>query len=189
MSSDSRRFLLRRRTHPNHEQLDHLIGPLDSLIAYRRYLRGVGAFRLAAEAAVQRNIWPDFLSDWRPTLVASFILSDMEDLHETPPLVPSIEAVGSSSALMGLLYVMEGASLGAKMLAVQAETFGLTCDFGARHLNAQISSPQNWRLFLNHLESMPEFDIEEATSSATMMFDHAVASVARLDNARESRFG
>lgn len=55
--------------------------------------------------------------------------------------------------LLGVLYVLEGSSLGAQLLVKQAALLGLSEHNGARHLASQTSDPKRWPAFVKILES------------------------------------
>jgi heme oxygenase len=66
--------------------------------------------------------------------------------------------------------VLEGASLGARVLIQRAEALGLGASFGARHLALQCNRLNDWRAFLDILEAADGFDIERATSASLAAF-------------------
>ena len=74
---------------------------------------------------------------------------------------------------MGMVYVLEGSGLGARVLFKRAEALGLTRDFGARHLAAQVASPDSWREFLAVLEHAEPLDMARVADASMLTFEHA----------------
>ncbi len=54
---------------------------------------------------------------------------------------------------LGVLYVTEGASLGAKILVTRARRLGCSDNYGARHLASQAASLASWRRIVDVLET------------------------------------
>ena len=74
---------------------------------------------------------------------------------------------------VGLLYVLEGSSLGARLLAKRAEALGFSADFGARHLFSQARNFSNWRAFSDRMENVRGYDDRAAARWANTAFDYA----------------
>lgn len=55
---------------------------------------------------------------------------------------------------LGLFYVLEGSSLGARLLVKRAASINITESNGASHLAAQAGNAANWSAFLGVLEAM-----------------------------------
>lgn len=173
MAISHRRQFLRTRTSSAHEALDASVGALDSLPRYRRYLKGLHAFRVSAEALA-----PVAVGDWRPGRIAGLMRADMADLGVEPaPPVPMPQIDGGSGAL-GLLYVLEGSALGARLLRRQAAALGLGPSNGARHLEAQAGSLDGWHRFLAILDTAPDFDDAAAAAAAESAFAAALTAFA-----------
>lgn len=189
MTQSSRRFFLRDKTQSDHTELDQLIGPLTSEPAYRRYLKSLTAFRIGAEQAISMVKWPESLSGWAPVSLTVMMQADLKDLQETHTSLPTFTPPASIPALLGVLYVLEGSSLGARFLARQVAALGYTQDFGARHLAIQIASPGNWQNFLRLLDTAPEWDAEAAADAAHSLFRYAIAAVRHTDSLTETPHG
>lgn len=171
MDATSRRFLLRQKTRPAHDRVDALVGSFDSAEAYRHYLAGLLRFREPLEAAVADLDLPPGLSGWRPGRIAGLLRADCADLAVPPPpaAAPPAEAP-APSALFGMLYVLEGASLGAQLLLRRAAALGFTEGYGARHLAGQTAAPDRWRRFIAAFDAAEEIDIDAATAAANRTF-------------------
>lgn len=181
MNSTSRRFVLRDGTWTIHQQLDAAIGPLTSLAAYKRYLASILALRGGVESCFQHISWPDFFEGWHPTTLLPVLNQDARDMAISPDVFSSVALPATISALMGMIYVVEGASLGAQILVKQASLLGLGEEFGARHLFVQSGSLDNWKVFLSLLDKTPAFDKEQAVDSAKNLFCYALDAVKKVD--------
>lgn len=185
MSSSSRRFCLRQGTWATHQELDALIGPLNTLAAYKRYLLAVYTLRKSFESAIHEVTWPEHFGTWRPTTLAAAMEQELADLGLAAPPTQPLPTFSNISSLLGALYVTEGASLGARLLVRQADSLGMTSDFGARHLTQQVAESDQWTHFLTVLDQAPEFDELLATETALSLFSYAMAAVHRADAALE----
>jgi heme oxygenase len=176
MRASSRRFALRNATSEIHERLDRAVGDFQGLPGYAAYLRGLIGFRGPMEAGLAAVAWPSHWA-WRPTLIGADLAADAADLRLPPRLEQSPPDLPQGpSALIGMLYVLEGAILGSRLLCKRAERLGLDARFGARHLAAMAGSGENWRGFLAHLDSSPDYDPEAAARSASSAFAFALHS-------------
>lgn len=189
MTYSSRRFFLRDKTHPDHTELDQLIGPLISRAAYCRYLQSLAAFRDGAEQAISRVRWPESLYGWVPVSLSAMMQADLQDLQQIRTPIPAFPPPASIPALLGALYVLEGSSLGARFLARQVTTLGYTQDFGARHLAIQTGSPDNWQHFLRLLDTASEWDADAAAYAAHSLFRYAIDAVRQTDRLTETLHG
>ncbi|MFT3974204.1 MAG: biliverdin-producing heme oxygenase [Amaricoccus sp.] len=177
MAISTRRHLLRSRTSSAHAALDETVGTLDTLEQYRRYLRGLLAFREPAE----RLIADEAPFGLRPTRIAALLHADMTDLGVMPAEPVALAAPVGTSGLIGLVYVLEGSALGARLLRRQAAAIGLDARHGARHLAAQAESLDAWTGFLAVLDGFDAFDEAEAVAAAEAAFAAARAAFTRLD--------
>ncbi len=171
MQDQSRRATLRARTSPAHEALDKMIGPFDSPASYRRYLQGMAAFRAAVEATLFMADWPAALSDWQNERLSPLIAQDLDDLDLAVPTfsAPSFGGLNTED-LLGMLYVLEGSALGARLLYKRAQALGYGETFGARHLAVQSRQSGRWGVFLKLLEDAPLIDIEKVAKASTQTF-------------------
>ncbi|MDY6962674.1 MAG: biliverdin-producing heme oxygenase, partial [Pseudomonadota bacterium] len=85
-------------------------------------------------------------------------------IQTMPAIGPDLES------LLGTLYVIEGSSLGARVLYRRAQKLGLTEIFGARHLAAQAQSGERWKRLLELLEAAPELDLDRTVEASEAMF-------------------
>jgi heme oxygenase len=174
MQKDNRRWQLRERTTEAHQALDSLIGAFESEDAYRAYLSGMAAFRLGVEPLVAVDRLPPALAGYQPSLIGAELLRDLDDLGLQHPQPAATSGIGGSGDdMFGVLYVLEGSALGARLLVKSAEKLGFDSSRGARHLVRQSAELDNWRDYLKRLDEAGELDIERAADAASRTFDAA----------------
>jgi len=184
MKSTTNRFALRDLTRAHHAQLDAEVGSLDDHDSYVRYLIGMAAFREAIEPQLRRAAYPVEFGGWRPTLISAELLGDMRDLGVGNPAPEIAHPIAPSlSALMGVLYVVEGSTLGARVLVKRARQLHFGAAHGARHLHAQLSNPESWIVFQQILQEIEPFDVDVAAKSACDTFHTAYQAFRRIRHA------
>lgn len=153
---DSRRFALKRATEAVHARVEGIItsaGMFDSLDGYRRYLSATLAIRTRYEGLLDGSgaatVWPA----WPGRRVAHLVTQDLDDLGVVQPVLEKkAELALNPAELIGALYVLEGSSLGARVLSRSVHALGVSADHGARHLHAQAGDAGIWRDFLSVLD-------------------------------------
>ncbi len=175
MTSPLRRFLVRDRTSLSHAKVEAAVGSFGTLEAYKRYLRGSYLFRTMLDEQLTDVCWPPQLSLWTlPDRLTGLMRQDMQDLDMEPPLpvAPTSRSMMGSDLenLLGTLYVVEGSSLGARVLYRRAQSLGLSGEFGARHLAAQAQSSERWKRLLELLEAAPELDLDRTVEASRATF-------------------
>lgn len=173
MYCDNRRLLLRRATADAHQTVENAAGDTATQAGYRRYLAGLYAFRTPIETALQGFAWPAWLGGWRPILISPSIADDLTDIDGRPGDIDPEAATpvsNDTSELLGTLYVIEGSSLGARIILRHARDLGFHETHGARHLSAQTGSTQNWKDFIALLDHAPDFDLKRAARAANQTF-------------------
>lgn len=173
MDLPPRRTALKEATASAHAALDALVGSFTSVADYRRYLSGIAAFRLPVEAWLSSAPLPPAFAGWQPGLVRDELKADLADLEAPEPTVARPFMPPDGDGIVGLLYVLEGSSLGARLLAKRAEALGFSGDFGAKHLFSQARNFSNWRAFLERMENVGGYDDRAAARWANTVFDYA----------------
>ncbi|RFC69063.1 MULTISPECIES: biliverdin-producing heme oxygenase [Mesorhizobium] len=170
-----RRFEIKERTADIHELLDQRVGSFDSLSNYRRYLQGIARFRFDIERTLQIAHWPAEWNGWHPPFIAPALERDLSamglEISRKPSRRPDITSV---SQLLGLLYVVVGSSLGARLLVVRAAALDIHKGNGAMHLAVMSNDIAPWRQFLSCLNAWEPFDLELAVSTARSAFHQAI---------------
>ena len=167
----TRRRQLRLATTSRHSDLDKLLGRFDSQLSYHRYLLVTEAFRSSVEGELEKAArWLG--ANPQPLLVLNEVRADCYDLGLTQTLrMAAIRPISRTDQWLGAQYVLEGSSLGARVLFAKARQLGLSGEFGARHLAKQVGDPERWSCFLTALELAEPFDLDVAISVAQHVFD------------------
>ncbi|MEQ8307671.1 MAG: biliverdin-producing heme oxygenase [Hoeflea sp.] len=172
MPADRLRSALRDSTSPLHKNLDDVVGDFGSQEAYMAYVRKTHRFRDTIESALA----DDSASNWTLDRIANLAATDIDDLGiDLLPETDSKVCFDTSARRLGAFYVLEGSSLGARLLLRRAEALGMRADLGARHLARQASDPRRWRVFLTVLEELPEDQHEAALAAARDTFSLALS--------------
>lgn len=148
------RQILREETRDLHQRLDEHVGVIDSRACYDRYVKGTQAFRAALEPVLIAAL-ADTGQPWSLPILLDALDRDLSDLGQTASPAPAPFDLHGISALAGALYVVEGSSLGARVIARQAKALGFDQTHGAGHLSLQTSQSGRWPAFLAWLESRP----------------------------------
>jgi heme oxygenase len=154
----TRRFRLRNATRAEHARLDALItgaGFLTSRPRYLAYLSATLVAREAVERALDTAGADEIYPDWPRRRIAMNLRQDLQDIdHPAAPVSASPAfAVSNRAGILGALYVLEGASLGARLLQTVAADLGMSAAFGARHMATQTADRTVWPRFTSLLDT------------------------------------
>jgi heme oxygenase len=171
---------LREHTAQHHERLEGRLdigARLTSLAGYRALLERLRGFygpleeRLAAQAEAVPGL--DFPARRKTPLLDA----DLRTLagHSSPPAT-ALPAVETPSQALGVLYVLEGATLGGKLIARAARRrLGVTPEAGAAFFAAYGSgAAARWRSFGDAVEAARP-DQREACAAAADCFERLEA--------------
>lgn len=173
MDLPPRRTALKEATANAHAALDAMVGSFTTVADYRRYLAGIAAFRLPVETWLSHVSLPQDFTGWQPGLVGEELKADLADLVTPEPRNERPFTPPEGDGIIGLLYVLEGSSLGARLLAKRAEAIGFSAEFGARHLFSQARNFSSWRAFSDRMENVCVYDDRAAARWANTAFDYA----------------
>ena len=178
-----RRQRLRLATHAAHQRLDGFIdgaGLLESRARYGLFLQATWIARRATERALEVSGVVHLYEAWPLRRVSDALSEDFFDLMQIHPAEPACAApeMLCDAESLGVLYVLEGSALGARILAARVAAIGMTACFGARHLARQISQPGAWKGYLELLTRTPMTRLEEDRCVAA-----AIATFARYESA------
>lgn len=172
-----RRFALKRATDAAHTRLEAIVQSADmfaTVEGYRRYVAATWAMRDRCERLLDLNGAADLWPDWPGRRIAGLAAQDMADIGMAPdPAEENLHLRLTRPEQLGLLYVLKGSSLGARILVRMVSALGLTADSGARHLHAQSLGPSTWRSFLTVLDASPEPPCHETARAAFAAFADA----------------
>lgn len=167
---------LRESTAAAHARLDAHVdqaGFFVSQSGYRQYLRATWRARAELEALLDRSGAATLYALWPERRLLGLLLLDLADVGEPSGRVPVADAQPLDMAgVLGTLYVLEGSALGARLIERRVAQFGMTAQFGARHLGGQTTRQGAWRVFLDLLEETPlaSADEDECVRSALATF-------------------
>ena len=177
-SAEDRRFALKSATDAAHARVEGFTdGMFASLDGYRRFLNGSYAARARREhrldAAGAERLWPQ----WPGRRIAHLIAADIDDLGGVALVSSGMSSLPlSDPELLGVIYVLEGSSLGARVLVNMVRGLGLTASYGARHLFHQAGDAASWRSFLALMDAAP---LPPSTDAALAAFDVFAAAYAK----------
>lgn len=172
MPTDRLRHHLRHATSALHHQLDTSLGEFATTQAYSRYVQKTHCFRLTVEQALLAANE----MDWQADPICDLAALDLADLKiRGLPHAEFPVRAWTRSEYLGALYVIEGSSLGARLLYRRARELGMSGIFGARHLAHQAANNGRWRSFLEVLETVPAEEHEAALDAALDVFRFALS--------------
>lgn len=179
MTVSTLRSALRARTASTHDELDHAVGHFGDRASYGAFARNTYRFRRAIEAAM--GAAPQ---DWQIDHLAPVIALDLADLGlPLPPGGTFPMSLATPAQRLGVAYVLEGSSLGARVLVRAAQKLGLDAQFGARHLSRQAGDHDRWRRFVIELEATTA-PHEEVIAAAQAAFRFALSTYAEAVHER-----
>lgn len=160
--------LLRQSTHPAHVRLNHhpcLAGLLTKEYRrsdYRHLLRTYHGLYRDIEDAIERFLRRQpGLFDYAPRRKQCWLEADLAFLGDPPPDDASpgearFPEIARRAELIGVLYVIEGSTLGGQHIARALERhLGLTPDAGARFFSGYgPATPAMWEAFVGFAESI-----------------------------------
>ena len=170
----SRRERLKAATQDAHRELDARVSTahyFTSCAGYADWLASSYRFHSIAENALEAAGVASLLTGWAARKKTPLIACDLADLGVTvatrSSLVVSDEQfrIADANACLGAMYVIEGASMGARMLLVSARRLGMSAQHGARQLTAAAEGFESWHSFVAMLEAAPC----DATGEAAMI--------------------
>jgi heme oxygenase len=175
-----RRAALRAATSAVHARLDACFpAGLATAGDYRAYLLGMHALVRDAEDALAGAALSPGWRRWSDRHRSDRLRHDL-DWHRLAPLaVSSGDPIDGDPAAAGLLYVIEGSTLGARLLLADAARLGHGAETGAAFLchHAGDGSAQRWRGFVAALD-LAGFDGPQDAA----MFESAATTFQRAED-------
>jgi heme oxygenase len=115
---------IRQQTRPNHEALEHAMSPfimqVSNVNEYARLLRFFYGYFKPVQRAIDQALDREKLPDYDQRRKPEWILRDLQDLgekdHAGIPLYTEAPSVNDPAEAIGALYVLEGSSLGGKVI-------------------------------------------------------------------------
>ncbi|MBL8265566.1 biliverdin-producing heme oxygenase, partial [Steroidobacter sp.] len=165
----NRRNSLRGATDHLHRDLDRIAAGFNLADAahYRRFLQANAATLIAIEQLLENAGVAQLLPDWSQRSRSEAILADLRSLEADVQPLALRRTAPTPAEVFGILYVLEGSRLGARMLLDQVSTSG---DPAVRSASSYLSHgqpgperPGLWRSFLQQLETHEAADDQTQT--------------------------
>ncbi len=137
---------------------------------------------MPVERAVQDAI-PNGIDGWTPVSLTDSLRSDLRDLGLSDDTGDAKPYPLDASTVLGALYVLEGSSLGARVLVHRAAALGFSEKHGAKHLSVQNRDHSNWSRFVEILERHGELKADAVVRGANNAFAFALEAFAKGSNA------
>lgn len=163
-----RRWRLKAATAHAHAHVEDQLAAgemLDSVGGYRRYLEATFEIRSQIEREMDLVHAERLLPLWPHRKIASLVAADIMDVGgwvQAPRTVDEGLVDQTVEGILGVLYVLEGSSLGARIVLKQAEALGMHAQRGARHLAAQSGDAKAWRQLTATIKRDPMSALGEA---------------------------
>ncbi|MET0533374.1 MAG: biliverdin-producing heme oxygenase [Steroidobacter sp.] len=165
----SRRNSLRGATDHLHRDLDRIVAGfnLGEAAHYRRFLQANAATLIAIEQLLETAGVAQLLPDWAERSRRETILADLHHLDARVQPLALRRTAPTPAEVFGILYVLEGSRLGARVLLDQVQASG---DENVRKASGYLRhGPSNlWRTFLEQLETHQAADDQTQTVSGAV---------------------
>ena len=165
---------LRTATNDLHSDLDARLAPLITQgdTGYAKFLSCSAAALLPIERALGEAGIAAVLPDWPQRSRSEALRLDLSDLSLPEPSSPPSAKIGGRAFQLGMVYVLEGSRLGARLLLREAQfTLGPAARAAMRYLSHGQGLPL-WQTFLQRLEASPDVcrEPEHAAAGARAAF-------------------
>jgi len=184
----NRRNSLRGATDHLHRDLDRIAAGfnLGDVTHYRRFLQANAATLIAIEQLLENAGVAQLLPDWPERTRRQAILADLQALQSDVQPLALRRTAPTASEVFGILYVLEGSRLGAR---VQLEQVLGSDDENVRNASTYLRHGQPgegsglWRSFLEQLETHDAADDQTQTvSGAVYAFTMFIRSFSQAAN-------
>ena len=176
------RWTLKRSTAEQHHLLDGLVsrlGCFDDLDGYGRWLAAMHGFYDGIEQALAGHDATAIVGPARMRQRLEALAADLADIGVRDRGAPphATLRITDGSEMLGVLYVTEGASLGARLLVARAEALGCDEQRGARFLAAEARSTASWSGVMAALQAADADpgQLERMITASRRTFDLAAA--------------
>lgn len=169
---------LRHATRESHERLEARLGimtQIETLEGRRRLVRGFHSLHAGVDAAIAPMLAGMEGLDYAQRRRGDLLDADLAVLKQAPDAPHPIPAPRSRHEALGLMYVLEGSSLGGKVIARQGAARGLDM-VGLSFLDPYgAQTGEYWRAFLGVLarEGAQEAQIADIVRGGVEGFAHA----------------
>ncbi len=161
---------LRQHTRARHDRLEAQLSLLDETLSPARY-----AALLVRFHAVWQGLDPKLASlldpaFWTPRRRLPWLDADLAALRLAPPPAIAAPTLASEAAALGALYVVEGSTLGGRIILRHLHHLGLQ---PATYFNGygDATGPM-WKAFVTRLDAAPPATAPAILAGASLTFDH-----------------
>lgn len=176
------RHLLREETAPAHARVDRHFGALIEAGDYGEFLTASASAVLPLEEALTRAGADGLLPDWAERRRGGALHADLAALGITADREADLPLdVGGEAHQFGMLYVLEGSRLGAKVLLADLMTRADPDISGAMHYLRHGAGRRFWPTFLERLEDSsavaraPQEAVAGAQAAFALFVPHALS--------------
>jgi len=165
----SRRNSLRGATDHLHRDLDRIVAGfrLGEVAHYRRFLQASAATLIAIEQLLETAGVSQLLPDWAERRRRETIVADLHSLDSQAQPLALRRTSPTPAEVFGILYVLEGSRMGARVLLEQVLA---SADERVRNATTYLGHGQSnlWRTFLEQLETHQAADDQTQTVSGAV---------------------
>ena len=149
------RDLLRQSTAHAHAVVDQRFGALigDDISRYAEFLLASAEAILPLEDALTQAGASRILPDWGARKRAQALRDDLDTIGEKPQRRSAVDGIGGEAHQFGMLYVLEGSRLGARILLRGAQASADPRVRAATRYLRHGEGQRFWPTFLSRLES------------------------------------
>jgi heme oxygenase len=169
----SARGYLRAATNDLHARLDARLAPLVTQgdAGYREFLLRSAMALLPLEQALNEASISNLLADWPQRSRSGALRLDLAALSLREPLGAAAPKVRGEAFQFGMLYVLEGSRLGARLLLAEVEALSRASQAATRYLSHG-QGLSLWPSFLQRLEASQQVrrEPEQAAAGARAVF-------------------
>lgn len=161
---------LRQQTRDCHDRLEAQLDLLDVTLGKARYTALLVRFH-----ALWQGLEPQLASllneaFWAPRRRLPWLDADLAALGLAPPAAVRAPALGDEASALGALYVVEGSTLGGRVILRHLDRLGLQ---PARYFSGYgEATGAMWKGFVTRLEAAPAAAAPAIVAGASLTFDH-----------------
>jgi heme oxygenase len=179
VTARSARGQLRTATRDLHARLDARLAPLMTQgdAGYQEFLLRSAMALLPVEQALTEAGVAILLPDWPQRLRSCALRGDLAALALAEPAGAAVAAVCGEAFQFGMLYVLEGSRLGARLLLAEVAALSPVCRAATRYLSHG-QGLSLWPTFLQRLEASQQVqrEPEQAAAGARVVFRQFLAA-------------
>jgi heme oxygenase (biliverdin-IX-beta and delta-forming) len=178
----SRMQRLKQATRSAHDRIERAFPVFDQSLTLARYaqvVRALYGFYAPLEQLCENVVGPSTPLDLRKRMKLAFLATDLTALGHTSidiqalPICRALPLLTDASQAMGVLYVLEGATLGGQIIAQRVRhILGIDAFSGAAFFAGYGDQTRAmWMRLAAHVDAMPGLDVATAIVAAGQTFE------------------